>query len=281
VTFRRLAQPEEYRAVEAVQRAAWGFTTEPPVPAPIQRAMNDNGGLLLGAFAGSELIGFTLGFLGREENRLFHYSHMTAVLPAWQNRHVGVALKARQREEVLAQGLDEIRWTFDPLQSKNAGLNVRRLGGTPDRYLPQYYGPIADAINEGLETDRLRLVWKLLEPRVEQRLRGQLPSATDDEERWKHSDALIETVLGPTGLRRPVSVREPGASSVNLEIPRDLASVRARDRGSARRWREASREAFRRALGAGYVVEDFAALSVGNEPRSFYFLERRGSRDAA
>jgi chorismate synthase len=275
LTFRRVESPEEYRAVEEVQREAWGFTTDGPVPSPILRAINDNGGRVLGAFSGSELVGFTLGFLAREEGKLFQYSHMTAVRPAWQNRHIGLALKARQREEALREGLDEIRWTYDPLQSKNAGLNVRRLGGVPDRYLPRYYGPMADQINEGLETDRVRLVWRLKDPRVEDRLRGHLPKPADDEARLERTEMAIETALGPSGLRRPVSVQSPRGPSINLEIPADLASVRTRDRGSARRWREMTREAFTRALADGYGVDDFAAVVIGSERRSFYFLERR------
>jgi len=281
VDIHRLESPEEYRAVEAVQREAWGFTSDSPVPAPIQRAINDNGGLVLGAFAGSELIGFTFGFVGREEGKLFHYSHMTAVRPPWQNRHVGLALKSRQREEVLRQGLDEVRWTYDPLQSKNAGLNVRRLGGRPDRYLPHYYGVMADAINQDLETDRVRLVWQLNDPRVEERLRGHLPLPTNEEDRLRSSEPLIETARGPNGVRQPMALRAPSSLSLNLEIPADLASARARDRDEARHWREATREAFMRALAAGYTVDDFAVVSLGDERRSFYFLERRPEAGAA
>lgn len=274
-TLRRVESPEEYREVETVQREAWGFTTDAPVPAPILRAINDNGGLVLGAFAGPELLGFTLGFLGREEGKMFHYSHMTAVRPARQNRHIGLALKARQREEVLGEGLDEVRWTFDPLQSKNAGFNVRRLGGVPDRYLPRYYGTMADAINEGLDTDRVRLVWRLRDPKVKERLAGRLPRPTDDEARLARSEPLIDSDIGPTGVRRPVAVRSPTSPSVNLEIPFDLASVRARDPRTIGRWRETTREAFTRAFAEGFTVDDFAVVTVGTERRSFYFLERR------
>ena len=274
VEYRRLATPEEYRAAEEVQRAAWGFTTDGAVPHPIQRAFNDNGGLVLGAFAGVELVGMALGFLGREEGRLFHYSHMTGVRPAWQNHHVGFGLKRFQRSEVLRQGLDEIRWTYDPLQSKNARFNVRMLGGRPDRYHPRYYGAMGDAINEGLETDRLRLVWSLRDRRVTDRLEGRRPTPAEDEERWHASTPLLETAVGPTGLRRPARVRPPVETRLALEVPADLGSVRTRDQGSARRWREATREAFTLAFASGYRVDDFAVLAVGGERRGVYFLSR-------
>jgi len=277
VRLQRLETPEQCREVEEVQRAAWGFSTDGPVPAAIQRAIADNGGLLLGAFEGARLVGFALGFLGREGTKLYHYSHMTAVRPDAQNRHVGFALKAFQRQEVLAQDLDEIRWTFDPLQSKNALLNVRRLGGGPDQYWPRYYGVMADSINEGLETDRLRLVWRLKDPRVSSRLGGQLPSVAEDESRYRTSSALLETVVGPTGLRRPVTARPPTGPSLQLEIPYDLSSVRARDPGGARRWRESTREAFTAAFYAGYRVDDFAVIPLSGERRSFYFFRSDGA----
>jgi predicted GNAT superfamily acetyltransferase len=277
IRLQRLETPEECRAVEEVQRAAWGFATDGPVPAAIQRAIAHNGGLLLGAFEGAQLIGFALGFLGREGPKLYHYSHMTAVRPEAQNRHVGFALKVFQRQEVLRQDLSEVRWTFDPLQSKNALLNVRRLGGVPDRYYPRYYGMMADAINEGLETDRLRLIWPLNDPRVVARLGGRLPAPADDGSRYRSSSALVETVIGPSGLRRPGTVRPPVGPRLHLEIPYDLGSVRSRDPGGSRRWRELTREAFTAALEAGYRVDDFAVVPLAGERRSFYFFVRDGA----
>ena len=279
ITVRKLTTPEEYRAVEEVERAAWGLSTDAPVPSTIQRALHDNGGLLLGAFAGPRMVGFALGFLGREEGHLYHYSHMTGVVPEFQNRRVGFLLKTRQREEALADGLDEIRWTFDPLQSRNAFFNVRRLGGVPDRYLPRYYGRMGDSLNEGLDTDRLRLVWTLRSPRVESRLRGELPGPAEDEAWLAQSSALIETALGEPGLRRPAIVHAPTGPRVHLEIPPDLAAVRTRDPGSTRRWREATREAFQRALAAGYRVEDFAVVSRAGVRRAFYLLSLPEARD--
>lgn len=281
MTVRRLTTPEEFRASEEVQREAWGFSTDSPVPAPIQRAIADNGGLVLGAFVTTELVGVSLGFLGREGAKLFHYSHITGVRPRFQNRRIGRALKLAQRDEVLRQGLDEVRWTFDPLQSRNAFLNVRVLGGTPDLYLPRYYGTMGDAINEGLETDRLRLVWRLHDPRVVARVAGTRPGPSDDREAVERSSPLLETAIGPAGLRRPGRVLPPTAERLHLEVPADLATVRTRDRGSPRRWREATREAFSTAFAAGYRVDDFVVLTQSGERRSFYLLERTGSGGAA
>lgn len=279
--FRRLDKPEEFRAVEEVQRSAWGLVEEPPVPSPIQRAMQDHGGLVLGAFADIYLAGFALGFLGWDGKSLYHYSHMTAVRPEYQNHHVGFRLKAFQRDEVLRQGLSEVRWTFDPLQSRNAFLNVRRLGVRPVRYLVHYYGQMGSEVNRGLETDRLQVSWPLAEPRVERRLAGELPSPADDARRVGAASAIVETEVGPNGLRVPKAVGEPNGPEAHLEVPFDLGALREHEPEALRLWRHATRDAFRAAFDTGYAVDDFAVVSKEHERRSFYLLRREGPSPGA
>lgn len=270
--FRRLSKPEEFRHAEELQREAWGLVDEPPTSSTIQRAIQDNGGLVLGAFADIYLAGLCIGFLGWDGTQLYHYSHMTAVRPPYQNHHVGFRLKAFQREEVLKQGLPQIRWTFDPLQSKNARLNVRRLGARPDLYHVHYYGTMGSELNRGLESDRLRVTWTLTDPQVETRMAGQLPTPEADLARWKESQALVETSVGDTGLRVPTTVNEPSRPKGHLEIPFDLQAIRSHEAATLRTWRHAVRDAFRAAFDMGYTVDDFAVLNLEHERRSFYFL---------
>ncbi|MGC2290171.1 MAG: hypothetical protein WA688_10010 [Thermoplasmata archaeon] len=270
--FRKLSKPEEFRHAEELQREAWGLTEEPPTSSTIQRAIQDNGGLVLGAFADIYLAGLTIGFLGWDGTQLYHYSHMTAVRPPYQNHHVGFRLKAFQREEVLKQGLALARWTFDPLQSKNARLNVRRLGARPDQYYVHYYGTMGSELNRGLESDRVRVTWALTDPEVEARLAGQLPSPESDLARWKTSEALVETSVGDMGLRVPTTVSEPSQRTAHLEIPFDLQAIRSHESATLRTWRHAVRDAFRAAFDLAYRVDDFAVLNLEHERRSFYFL---------
>jgi chorismate synthase len=271
--FRRLEKPEEFRQVEEVERAVWGVgSPSPTLPVPLLRALQDNGGLVLGAFADIYLAGFAVSLIGWDGGSLYHYSHLTAVRPEYQNHHLGFRLKSFQRDEVLRLGLSEIRWAFDPLQSRGAWLNVRRLGARPDRYFTHYYGQLADAINQGIETDRMRAVWSLASPSVEARVGGQYPSSTDDRHRWETSSAIVETEPGESGIRVPSAVGEPTGASAHLEIPFDLDLVRQHEPKALRRWRHASRDAFRAASDLGYVVDDFAVVSAEHERRSFYFL---------
>ncbi len=242
------------------------------VPPPLMRVLQDNGGLVLGAFADIYLAGVTVSLIGWDGGSLYHVSHLTVVRPEYQNHHLGFRLKAFQRDEVLKLGLAEVRGTFDPLVSRNAWLFVRRLGAAPDRYLAHYFGQLGDAVNRGGETDRVRYVWPLTSPRVESRLAGALPSPQEEDRRWTSSTAIVETEPGEAGLRVPTAVAEPTGPSAHLEVPFDFAALAEHDPGGSRRWRHAVRDAFRAAFDLGYAVDDFAVLSRDHERRSFYLL---------
>ena len=272
--FRRLEKPEEFRQVGELCEAVWGSSAAGGVPPALMRALQDNGGLVLGAFADIYLAGTAVSLLGWDGTTLYHYSHLTVVRPEYQNHHLGFRLKAFQRDEVLKLGLPEIRETFDPLQSRAASLLVRRLGARPDRYFPHYYGQLADTANAGMETDRLRVVWSINSDRVAARMAGGPPSSEELRELWRKSTPLIETEPGESGLRVPTSVQETSEPSAHLEIPFDLESIREHEPASVRRWRHAVRDAFRIAFDTGYSVEDFGVLAPEHERRSFYLLSK-------
>lgn len=278
--FRRLEKPEEFRQVEELSASVWGPEAGTGTLSPWLRVLQDNGGLVLGAFADIYLAGATVSLIGWDGGSLYHYSHLTVVRPAYQNHHLGFRLKAFQRDEVLKLGLSEIRGAFDPLESRVAALLVRRLGGRPDRYFPHYFGQLPDAVNRGLETDRLRLRWPLTAPQVEERLAGHLPSPEEDRRRWAGSSAVVETEVGESGLRVPTAVQEPSGPSAHLEIPFDLATLREHEPASVRRWRHAVRDAFRAAFDVGYVVDDFAVVPTEHERRSFYLFSKSDRADA-
>ncbi len=270
--FRRLEKPEEFRQVEELGTSIWGAESTVGLPPPLLRVLQDNGGLVLGAFADIYLAGVTASLIGWDGATLYQYVHLTAVRPEYQSHRLGFRLLAFLRDEVARLGLSEVRGTFDPLQGRNAALLVRRLGGRPDRYLTHYFGQLPDEVNRGLESDRVLWVWPIAEARVEQRVLGHAPSVEETRARWERSVAIVETEPGETGLRLPTAVQEPSGASAHLEIPFDLAALREHDPAGARRWRHAVRDAFRAAFDLGYVVDDFATLSAQHERRSFYLL---------
>lgn len=272
--LRKLSKPEEFRAAEELQREAAGMDGETPTAATVQRAAQDNGGMVLGAFVDIYLAGVTIGFLGWDERELYHFAHVIAVRPAYQNHHVGFQLGAYLREEVLGQGLPRVRWNLDPLQSRAAHLGVRRLGGKPDRYLTHYFGQLDSSADRGVETDRLRVTWDLAAPRTEARVAGKLPTEEEDRARFARSVGIVATDLTNEGLRRPTEVAEPDGREAHLEIPFDIAAVREHAPGALRTWRHAVRDGFRAGFDLGYVVDDFVVLKIDQERRAFYLLAR-------
>ena len=157
---REVAGRDELRAVEALQKEVWGCDDLEIVPALHMIAAREVGAILVGAFDGSELIGFAYGFPGFEgEHRVIH-SDMLAVRETYRDRGVGRALKLAQRDAALARGVDRITWTFDPLQTRNAVLNFEKLGVVADRYLRDFYGQTSSPLHAG-GTDRLWVTWHL------------------------------------------------------------------------------------------------------------------------
>lgn len=227
IVIREVDTPAEIRAVEELQKEVWGIPDLDVVPATHLIAAKAAGGVLLGAFDDGALVGFVYGFVAQEDGRIAHHSHMLAVKPAYRNFNLGYKLKLAQRDEVLAQGIDLITWTFDPLQSLNAYFNFTKLGVIADRYVINFYGEQAASFLHQTGTDRFWVKWLLTSDRVVQRLLSPKP------------------------------VLENPADKLLIEIPADINSVQIGDPEAARDWRERTRRAFTEAFKRGYVVRDF------------------------
>jgi predicted GNAT superfamily acetyltransferase len=169
LTIRRVATIAEYDACEEMQRRAWGYADIDVVPTNELVSAAKAGGLVLGAFeGGGRLAGFCFGLVGRDHatGRAYHYSRMVGVEPEMRGRGVAQALKLAQRDEVVAQGLDLMRWTFEPLAAENATLNIARLGAEAVAYVRDMYGDATTSpLHAGIGTDRLVVEWRLRAPR--------------------------------------------------------------------------------------------------------------------
>jgi predicted GNAT superfamily acetyltransferase len=253
---------DEYRAVERLQREVWGLEEVEVVPDHLLLTAQKNGGLVLGAFEAlpeegrERLIGFVFGFVGLSPNgRVKHCSHMAGVAPAYQNRNVGYRLKLGQRQHVLAQGMDLITWTFDPLESRNAYLNFHKLGATCNTYVRDLYGNMRDELNVGLSSDRFQVDWHIASVHVADRLRddwvGPSLSALQAE-----GVPVLNRPL-PGDLPRPPQTVLPIEGDLLLvQIPAHFQTVKSADWGQARAWREHTRALFEAAFAAGYTVVD-------------------------
>jgi len=273
LTIRPLATIAEYREAEALQRAVWGLDDLEVVPDHVLLTAQKNGGLALGAWApdqgGARLVGLVFGFLGlARDGRLKHCSHLAGVLPDLQGQQVGRQLKLAQRERVLGQGVGLITWTYDPLESRNAALNIGRLGAVCRTYHRDLYGGMRDSLNTGLPSDRFEVEWHLTSPHVERRLAGA-PRPALAQLRAEGLAPLNRVAPGP--LPRPEEPAGPIAGErLLIAIPPGFQAIKAADMPLARAWRAQTRALFEAAFAAGYTVTDL--LHEAGE--SCYLLER-------
>lgn len=170
--IRVLETPDEMDACVELQRRAWGFTDLDLIPKRVFVVTHKIGGQVLGAWIGDRLVGFSMALPGHRPGQTYWHSHMLAVEESQRNRGLGRRLKLEQREGALAQGIELIEWTFDPLEIKNGHFNIQALGAIARHYHPDLYGHTSSALQAGLPTDRLTAEWWLLSPRVSHRVEG-------------------------------------------------------------------------------------------------------------
>jgi len=277
-TIRLLETPEEMTAVEALQRLFWPGSETDVIPAHMLLAAVHNGGLVLGAFVEDDLVGVSFGFPGiyttPDGPRLKHHSHILGVHPDWNGKGIGFALKRAQWQMVRKQGLDRITWTYNPLLSRNAHLNISRLGAVCNTYLRSEYGEMRDGLNAGLPSDRFQVDWWLNTKRVERRLsRRSRPALTLDHYRTAEATLFeAHTDRGPA-LCPPEETSSLTGTLLLIEIPSDFPALKAADLPLARDWRFYTREVFENAFATGYLVTDF----VHDKGRCFYVLMHEDS----
>ncbi len=247
--IRSLSTPEEFREHERLQREVWGSETI-DVPTNLLAAGARHGSVVLGAYDGREMIGILYGFPALTEGLLHHHSHMTGVLPEYRRRGIALALKLRQRELVLAQGLNLVTWTVDPLEVSNNLFNFGRLGVVCNTYLVNAYGEMDDALNRGLPSDRLEVHWRL-----DSELPPKRPSPPD-------GTAALSALPGPSGLPEPQVSDVTWEGTVLIQAPLHYRRIKEMNPQLALDWRLRLREALTRMLSEGYSI--VGCYSVGD-----------------
>jgi predicted GNAT superfamily acetyltransferase len=276
IEIRPVKTEDEYHAVEQLQRDIWGAQDIEIVAFETLMTAHKNGGVMLGAFdTGKDenpMIGFVFGFVGlTADGRVKHCSHIAGVLPDYRDRNVGYALKLKQRELVLGQGIDLITWTFDPLESRNARFNFHKLGVTCNTYLRNLYGAMRDMLNAGLPSDRFQVDWRIKSPCVEAKARGESETtsiSSSPSSLMAEGVPLINPALAVETL--PLAEKAPGsAKQALIQIPSDFQSLKAADKNLALEWRLRVRALFEEAFAKGYAATDL--LVEGG--RSYYLLQ--------
>ena len=176
IHIRSFTKLEEFDQCVTLEEAVWGYDPTDIIPRRVFLLASRIGGQVLGAFdsdsPNAAPVGFAMALPAYRNGHSYLHSHMVGVLPEHRNRGIAHALKLAQRDDALARGFDLMEWTFDPLEIKNAHLNIAKLGAIIRRYKHNFYGPSSSPLQGGLPTDRVYAEWWLRSDRVERALRG-------------------------------------------------------------------------------------------------------------
>jgi predicted GNAT superfamily acetyltransferase len=275
IGIRPIKTLSDLRRCHEIQRAVWGYSDLMVFPYTILISMQHNGGVLLGAYVNDQLVGFVAGYLGMAGAKLYLFSQRMGVLPEYQSKGLGYRLKVAQREQMLRHGVDIVVWTYDPLEGRNASLNIEKLGGIVRSYARDIYGYVQNPLQTGLTTDRFLLEWHLMSDRVRQRIRGyyERPCAED----WLSGEdmPLVNYAAWEGDIPRPLAADlEVETNQVLVQVPPNLQDIKSHDLATARSWRTITRTIFEGYFQRGYVVTGFASSLQPRLP-NLYRLERK------
>jgi predicted GNAT superfamily acetyltransferase len=260
VTLRSLSSAEDFEACVELQRVIWGRDFSDVIPLSILKINQKVGGVSAGAFrADGRLIGFVWGMTGVRGGKPFHWSHMLGVAPEARDLKLGERLKWLQRDLLLPLGVADVEWTYDPLEARNAHLNLNKLGAEIKEYVEDMYaGEMWSDLARGIGTDRFIVRWPIASPRVAAFQRGerdgQVPNSADSP------------IVGIESAENATALSE--APRVRVEIPADVQALKALRPDLAAAWRQSTRRAFLHYFAQGYRVT--AYLRDGE--RRFYAL---------
>ena len=280
-TIRPFAARADYDACVRLQREIWGERFVDVVPATILMVSQRVGGVSAGAFdADGRLLGFVFGISGIHDGEPVHWSDMLAVRPEARGAGLGKRLKFYQRDRLLERGVRRLLWTYDPLVTRNANLNLNGLGARPVEYVVNLYGDTRSALHAGLDTDRFIVEWQLDDRAPADNPPAETAAGVTDPGKAPPGTAAVGTDPGNARARTAAAQRVPAAADsatapvvdlawsaaerppptdpwVRVAAPADIDAIKTADPAHARAWQQTQRRAFTWYLANGYRVCGF------------------------
>jgi predicted GNAT superfamily acetyltransferase len=242
---RPVTELQELQKCLELQREAFGWADIDLLPRRFLVVLGHIGGLVLGAYDTDRLVAFLNAVPGIRGRMPYWHSHMLAVSKDYWNSGVGTQLKLAQRDEGLKRGLRLIEWTFDPLESKNAYLNIAKLGVIVRRFYPNHYGETTGVRQHGMDSDRVIAEW------------------------WIDDGELVSDHPGRSLQSRPPLLYQEGSDVRRVAIPADIQSFKKQSLESAREIQKRVREQFLQNIADDYFVADFKR---GDEWSEYIFI---------
>ena len=229
-------------------------------------------------YEGDRLIGFAALFADFDHNGPFWYGARMGVDDRYQDKNVGDAMVNALYECAKERNIPRIRWTYDPLQSRNGYIYLRKMGGLVKEIGFNYYSAVFtnDHFNRGISTDRFIVEWMIGSERVRERMEeGRIPTA--DAAAITIENTINEIQIGADGLESHgerwlfQSIQSP----LFIEIPYNQDRLLKTDRDRAQALRDKCRALFMHYLARGYVVNDLIVKqSPDGRRRAYYRLDQ-------
>ena len=224
IEIRELHSIQEQFHARMIFDSVWPAANETQITANLLQAQVHNGSYLVGVFDGTKVVGASFGFPAIEPEIHLH-SHMTAFIDSHRDLGLGTKVKLHQWAWAKERGYKSITWTYDPLVRRNARFNILKLGADIIDYLPNFYGNMADELNNGDESDRITV-------------------------RWDTS----------TNIPMPrAEILDPPYDAELIALPKDIVEIRRSDPDLNMQYRFQVRAAFQDAFAAGKKVIGFSA----------------------
>ena len=252
VEFRELTSVDDLRLMQALEQRVWASEDIDVSPVLLLVALVKSGALALGAFVDGTMKGFAFSVPGERHGHRLHWSHMTGIDDDLRSGGLGTQLKREQARRVAARGYARIQWTYDPLQSLNAHLNLVKLGARADEYAEHVYGDSSSELHRGAPTDRFIATWDL--------------DAAGNPIRSPLLDGLDAVAATPVGtVTRDAggwdvyapAAQLPSSAIVSLPVPARFSAMLQDAPDLALAWRLQTRAQFERLFGQGYQAVSF------------------------
>ncbi|MGE7604014.1 GNAT family N-acetyltransferase [Peribacillus sp. NPDC097675] len=238
--IKSLSTLEELQEVQQLETLVWGMDS---IPTHQTLTAVKNGGIVLGGYINDQLVGFQYSFPGFKDGKVFLCSHLLAIHPEHQKKGYGKLLKLAQREEARKKGYDLISWTYDPLESVNAHLNIGKLNAICRTYMEDCYGKLEGSLNEGLSTDRFMVEWYINQ---DNQMDQELPS---------QATHLVTIEKDEHGLPFIKDYRlDTYEEVIAIPIPTEIQKIKKENLSLAIDWRSKTRKIFQALFAKGYVV---------------------------
>ena len=231
---------DDFQKCVDLERRVWRDTDLDIMPVRLYQTSKACNAPTFGAFdQANRLVGFGHTMIALMNGHVAYHSHMLAVEESLRDQDIGRRIKLAQRAHALNAGVQLVFWTFDPLQSRNAHLNINKLGAVIRRYEENYYGiGVSTGFDADVPTDRVIAEWWISSKHVESALAGQRP--------------LVES---------PV---------VTIEIPDDINAIRTRSVEEHMQCRLRTRKDFQSALDARAIVRGFTRDAENQSSRYLF-----------